>query len=263
MSAQELINSLASLKRRGALDVPEIKSLVEAKLDEAKTAQRVSAMKAEKAIEAAGPSNDLRRQLEGVADTQVKARGRITRPTALFIDKSASMEQAIELGKRIGSMISAVCEKALYAYAFDTMAYEITPAGHDLADWERAMAGITAAGCTSCGVPLKYLTRKRQYAEQIIMVSDEQQNTPPLFVPAFREYCDALKAAPSVCLVRTPGGSNFVEQQCRREGIEVNVFQFTGDYYALPNLVPMLARPSKLELLMEIMDYPLPERKRA
>jgi len=27
--------------------------------------------------------------------------------------------------------------------------------------------------------------------------------------------------------------------------------------------VPMLARPSKLELLMEIMEYPLPERQTA
>ncbi len=42
-----------------------------------------------------------------------------------------------------------------------------------------------------------------------------------------------------------------------------DAFQFTGDYYALPNLVPLLSRPSKLELLMEIMEYPLPVRKPA
>ena len=41
------------------------------------------------------------------------------------------------------------------------------------------------------------------------------------------------------------------------------MFQFGGDYYALPNLIPLLSRPSKLELLMEIMDYPLPRRKSA
>jgi hypothetical protein len=42
-----------------------------------------------------------------------------------------------------------------------------------------------------------------------------------------------------------------------------DAFQFMGDYYALPNLVPLLARPSKLELLMEIMDYALPQRRPA
>jgi hypothetical protein len=261
MSAQELINSLGALKRRGALDVPEIKSLVEAKLEQAKTADRVSAFKAEKAIAAAGVSDDLRSQLESVADTQIKAKGRITRPTALLIDKSSSMEQAIELGKRIGAMISAICEKELYAYAFDTMAYEIAPQGPDLADWERALTGITAGGCTSCGVALKYLARKNQYVEQIIMITDEQENTAPPFVPSLKEYREALKCDPSICIVRTPGGTSYLEQLCRASNIQVDVFQFTGDYYSLPNLVPMLSRPSKLELLMEIMDYPLPVRR--
>lgn len=43
----------------------------------------------------------------------------------------------------------------------------------------------------------------------------------------------------------------------------VDVFQFSGDYYSLPNLVPLLSRPSKLELLIEIMEYPLPRRQQA
>ena len=76
-------------------------------------------------------------------------------------------------------------------------------------------------------------------------------------------YCEAMKANPSVVIVRTPGGCDYVERQCRRESIQVDVFNFEGDYYSLPNLVPMLSRPSKLELLMDIMEYPLPQRKSA
>jgi hypothetical protein len=261
MSAQELINSLGALRRRGALDAPEIKTLIEAKLAEAKSADRVSALKTGQAIEAAGVSAELRQQLEAVADAQIKAKGRITRPTALLVDKSSSMHEAIELGKRIGAIVSAICESSLFVYAFDTMAHEIVARGNELADWERAFAGITANGATSCGVALKYLERKGQYVEQIVMITDEQQNTPPLFVPALREYAAALKANPSLVIVRTPGGSDFVEKQCRQEGVVVDVFQFNGDYYSLPNLVPMLARPSRLELLMEIMAYPLPQRQ--
>jgi hypothetical protein len=263
MSAQELINNLGALKRRGALDVPEIKAQVEAKLADAKTARRVSALKTGQAIESAGVSADLQKQLEEVADTQIKAKGRISRPTALLIDKSSSMDQAIELGKRIGALVSAICESELYAYAFDTMAHEINAAGTDLADWERALRGITANGATSCGVALKYLARKKQYVEQIVLITDEGQNTPPTFVDALSEYRTALAANPSVVIVRTPGGSDFVEKQCRQAGVAVDVFRFGGDYYSLPNLVPMLARPSRLELLMEIMDYPLPQRQSA
>jgi hypothetical protein len=33
-----------------------------------------------------------------------------------------------------------------------------------------------------------------------------------------------------------------------------------GDYYALPNVLPLLSQPSQAELLMEILDYPLPAR---
>jgi hypothetical protein len=263
MSAQELINNLAALQRRGAFANPDVKALIERKLEEAKTSARVSAFKAGEADKAAALSPEVRAKLEQVADAQVKAKGRISRPTALLIDKSGSMELAIELGKRIGAMISAVCEKELYVYAFDTMAYPIERAGHDLAAWEKALRGITAGGGTSCGVAVEYLTRKRQYVEQIIVVTDEGENTPPLFVPCLQKYRETVKADPNVCFVKTPAASAHLEEQCRQAGVPCDAFQFTGDYYALPNLVPLLSRPSKLELLMEIMDYPLPQRKPA
>src|SRR5205085_7174075 len=124
-----------------------------------------SAFKTGEAVKAADLAPDLQRKLEEVADTQVKAKGRIKRPTALLIDKSSSMELAIELGKRIGSLVSAVCEKELYVYAFDTIAYPIKRTGDDLSAWEKALQGIKAGGGTSCGVALEYMTRKKQYVE--------------------------------------------------------------------------------------------------
>ena len=76
----------------------------------------------------------------------------------------------------------------------DTVLYHLA----DLADWERALAGITAGGATSCGVALKYLQRKKQYVEQIILISDEGQNTPPTFVDALEQYRTEMKASPIV-----------------------------------------------------------------
>jgi hypothetical protein len=265
MSAQELINNVASLAKRGAMDNADLKGLIERKLDEAKSATRVSAFKAHKAIESAGAavSAEVKAKLEGVADAQVKARGRIQRPTALLIDKSGSMSLAIELGKRIGAMISTVCEDNLFVYAFDTIAYPIERAGADLASWERALLGITAGGGTSCGVALEAMRLKGQYAEQIILVTDEGENTAPLLVPTLQKYRETVKADPTVCIVRVPGSTAGLQTACRAAGIVADVFEFGGDYYALPNLVPLLSRPSKLELLMEILEYPLPQRKTA
>ena len=174
------------------------------------------------------------------------------------------MSAAIELGKRIGAMLSAVCEAPLFVYAFDTMAYPVAlpPTGaDDLASWERALAGITANGGTSCGCAVEVMRMKRQYVEQFILVTDEGENTGPLFVPALNKYRAELKAEPNVCIVRTPGGTSGLETQCKAAGVACDVLAFNGDYYSLPNLIPLLSRPSKLELLMEIMDYPLPERR--
>jgi len=263
MSPQEVINNLASLKRRGAFDNVDIKAAVQAKLEAAKTSDRVSAFKADEAIKAAGVSDDLKQQLEDVANAQVKAKGSISRPTALLVDKSGSMSTAIELGKRIGAMISTACEADLFVYAFDTMAYPIAKAGSDLADWEKAFKGIKAGGATACGVPLEQMIRANQYVEQIVLITDEGENTPPSFLVSLRRYQEALKADPTVCIVRTPDAYDRVERQCQRDGVQVDVFQFAGDYYALPNLVPLLSRPSKLEFLMDIMAYPLPERRDA
>ena len=244
-------------------DNADLKALIESKLAGAKTAARVSAFKAEEAIKAAGVSDEVRHALEEVADAQVKAKGRIERPTALLIDKSGSMSVAIELGKRIGAMISTISNQALYVYAFDTVAYPVESAGSDLARWEKALSGITAGGSTSCGVALEMLRRKKQYVEQIIVVTDEEENTAPFFVDTLKKYREELKADPNVCFVRTPGAHTLLEDQCRAAGIMADAFQFSGDYYALPNLVPLLSRPSKLDLLMEIIEYPLPVRKPA
>ncbi|MHC4877791.1 MAG: hypothetical protein ACYTGL_14950 [Planctomycetota bacterium] len=260
MSPQELINNLGSLRRRGAMDNADLKSLIDAKLDQAKSDRRVSAFKAEEAIRSAGVSTEVREKLEQVADTQVKSKGRIQRPTALLVDKSASMEDAIELGKRIGSMISAVCENDLYVYAFDTMPYEITCRSDTMSDWERAFHGVRAAGATSIGCPLVAMQKKGQRVEQIIVITDEGENSSPRFVESLQDYRQKRLADPNVVIVRTPGGLNHLELDCNRKGVAVDVFQFSGDYYSLPNLVPMLTRPSRLDLLMEIMDYPLPAR---
>ena len=261
MSAQELINNLAALKRKGAFDVPEVKALIDERLTAAKSATRVSALKADVAKEVAGSDPELAKKLDAVADAQVKAKGRIVRPTALLIDKSSSMSVAIELGKRIGALVSTVCEKELFVYAFDTLAYPVERAGDDLASWEKALRGITAGGSTSCGVALDWMRRKKQAVEQIVLITDEEENTAPFFTDALQKYRHELLVEPNVCIVRTPGGSSHLETKCRQAGVTADIFQFNGDYYSLPNLIPMLARPSKLELLMEILEYPLPERK--
>ena len=138
MSPQEVINNLKSLKARGAMEHREVKELIEVKLDQARGDDRVSAYKAAVAAEAAGLGGETARRLEKITEEQVKKRGTIRRSTALLVDKSSSMHQAIEIGKRIAAMISGITESELVVYAFDTVPYPITADGDDLAAWEKA-----------------------------------------------------------------------------------------------------------------------------
>lgn len=179
MSPQEVVNNIASLKRRGAFENADIKALIEVKLDKAQSDGRVSAFKAKVAVEAAGATGELAEKLDAITEAQVKAKGKITRPTAILIDKSGSMDQAIEVGKQLGAMVSAVCEDSLFAYAFDTMAYPVEVSGDSLAEWEKALRGIKAGGATSCGAAIAWMERKGQRVEQIVMITDEGENNSP------------------------------------------------------------------------------------
>jgi len=259
MSPQEVINNIASLQKRGAFDNADLRGLVEEKLALAQSDGRVSAFKAKVAGEAAGASGALAAQLDAITDAQVKSRGTISRPTALLIDKSGSMDVAIEVGKQLGAMISAICESDLWVYAFDTMPYPVEVAGQSVSDWERALSGIRAGGATSCGVALEWMEKKGQRAEQIVMISDERENKTPHWKNALASYQQNVSKV-DVVFVKVGGAGDSLERDCESLGVSYRAFDFKGDYYALTNLVPLLVRPSMLELLMEIMEHPLPSR---
>ena len=263
MSPQEVINHLGALKRRGAFDHDEVRALIERRIEAAQKDKRVSAMKVKVAQEAAGDlGEDVAEALADAADAQIKAKGRIERPTALLVDKSGSMEQALEVGKRLAAMISSIAAEDLFVWAFDTMPYAVEATGERLADWEAAFDGIRAGGMTSLGAPLEAMKRAHQYVEQIVYVTDEGDNTSPLCQDGYRAYQRAMNVSPDVVIVKVGYANDMVEAPLRQCGARVETYTFEGDYYALPNLVPMLSKASRLELLLEIMSTPLPRRPR-
>jgi hypothetical protein len=264
MSDQELINNLGSLKRRGAMDNADLKKMIQERLEKAKKSKRVSALKATEAAKASGVDKEMAEQLADVADEQLKAKGRIQRSTALLIDKSGSMNQAIEIGKQMASMISTIMDADFFCYAFDTMPYPVNSKGTDLKDWEKAFRGIYAGGATCCGAPLVAMRQAKQKVEQIMMIGDEGENRSPAFLMSLQQYAKELNIAePSVFILQTGSITTFgqIAGKLERAGIQVDTYKFDGDYYSLPGLIQYLTKPSKLELLLEIMAYPLPERK--
>ena len=260
MSPQEVINNLKSLQARGAMEHPEVKALIDGKLEEASKSNRVSAFKARVAADVTQVDAATAQKLEKVANEQVKKRGRIRKPTALFVDKSGSMDVALDVGKQIAALISGITEADLLVYAFDTIAYPVKARGEELSNWEKAFEHIFPGGSTSIGAALEVMRLKKQVVEQIIIVTDEGENTQPYFSQAYEAYQRDLAVMPNVIIVKVGGAYGYLENQLKQKQIPVDSFTFKGDYYSLPNLIPLLSRPSRLELLMEVLETPLPVR---
>jgi len=262
MTPQEVINNLGNLKKNGAMKNKDIKAMIDEKIGKAAKDGRVSGNKATVAAEAAGVDKDTLEKLNKVANEKIRAKGTIKRPTALLIDKSGSLEIAIEVGKNIASTISGIMDEDsdLFVYAFDSMPYQIKANGREMTDWQKAFRGIRAVGSTSVGCGIDALRRNREFVEQIIIVTDEGENASPYSDTAYKKYCSEMNCKPTVLIVRVGRAAAFTQTRLKNAGAEIDTFDFNGDYYSLPNLVPMLTRPSRLDLLMEIMKVELPER---
>lgn len=265
MTPQEAINSLKALKRRGGFDDPEVKALIEAKLRAATGDRRVSTLKTQRAVASAGLSAETEKILTDVTDQRVAAKVEITRPTALFVDKSGSMTEAIKVAKELAALISAVVTAEFRVYAFDTAAFEIAakPANGGRpthSDWEEAFKLIKPNGGTSIGAPLVKLRRDGVRVEQVLIVSDEIENTAPYFLNAYAEYQTELKVAPNVVVVHVGNQQPAYARSLEQSGIEVLRYEFKGDYYSLPNVLPLLNFPTRAELVEAILGRELPRR---
>ena len=264
MSPQEVINNVASLQEKGAFDNTETKKLVEAKLEKAKKSRNVSALKS-KTAKSTGRVKDkaIAKALDDVADVQVKQSGQIKIPTAIFVDRSGSMDRAIEVGKSVAALVSGASESDLYVVAFDTAAQEVKSQGKAMSDWERAFRPIRAGGGTSIGCALDFMIRKGYYAEQIVVITDEGENQGPYFHQVYPKYQEKFKVSPHVTIIQidTWGGSAF-SRYLTQAKIDFDTYKPDGkDYYGLPGLLKLLSRKSTLDLVYEIMETPLVTRR--
>lgn len=274
MSPQEVINNLGNLRARDLLRRDDVAALVQKKLAAAQTDRRVSSFKAQKALDVLRMDamemerergitvqEEIEEALQDVTTERLINKGSIERSTALLIDKSSSMDTAIEAGQHLGATIALLCTRGLTVYAFDTIPYPVQSPDSDLLDdWKKAFHGIKPSGQTSVGAPIQWMRMRKERVEQIILVSDGEENTAPYFADEIKKYQDELSVFPTIIFVKLRSDRELLEGRCERAGIPLDVYKFDGDYYSIPNLVPLLTRPSRLELLMEILSFPLAKR---
>jgi hypothetical protein len=266
MSAAELQNHLKSLQRRGAFDNAEIKAMIEQKIADGVADGKVATFKADTALANVDLDESTRAALVAATDARVDAMAKITRPTALDLDISGSMEPAIALARDdLAPAISAIMapDVPFFVYAQSTEAVRITSQGTTRSAWQQAFRMVRSNGWTSLGAATAQRTRQRVYVEQIIHVTDLGENRAPYFAAAYEEYAQAMAVRPDVIVVGVAGGQGIREalvEEWQRRGIPATYWKFGGDRFSLPNLLAALTMPSKAELVEAIMATTLPAR---
>jgi hypothetical protein len=264
MSPQEVLNNIASLEEKGAYDNNDVKALIDKKLEKAKTSKNVAALKTQTAQKTGRiKSAEIKDKLNDVTNKQIKNTP-ITISTALFVDSSGSMHKCIEAGKGVAALIAGAAQADFHVITFDTMARPITlNKGATYTEATKAFEPIRPNGYTSIGVALDYLLRKKVCVEQIVIITDEGENSAPKFCDTYKKYTKTMGVEPSIVLIRIDGSTidRTFSNDLTNNGLSFDLYENPTDYYALPGLLPMLARKSKLDLLYEVMDTPLPSRK--
>lgn len=189
-----------------------------------------------------------------VADVQVKFPAAITRPTAVLVDKSAGAGPSIQAGCAIAAMISRLTSSRFYAYAFDTAAVRLRVRRNEEADWMYAFSGLKARGGCSIGAALERLRVRRETVEQIVIVTAGAENSAPFIGAAYNAYRRYLGVSPNVVLVTPESASPALESNLRQNAIDVTVLEYTDVEMMLPHLIPLVNRPSRVELLLDVLD---------
>lgn len=258
MTPQQLINNLRSLQSTGALGRDSTRELIATKLHRGVTESRVNDLKAVIAMLQVDLDPDLALRLFRMTENRLRQRGRLTRPTALLVDKSGSMEAAIEVGKLMAAMLSCVAEAPLYVEAFDGLSFTVSSRSPGLGAWTEAFRPIRASGCTSIGAPLHKLRNER--LEQVVVITDGEENTAPYFADTLKEYERRWNRQLDVFVVKIGRGNSSFELDLVNMRRRPTTFNFKGDYYNLPNLLPMLCEGPENDLLARVLEQPLYRR---
>ena len=147
-------------------------------------------------------------------------------------------------------------------YAFDSVGRRIeAPEDRSLAGWRQAFKHLRASGVTSIGAPLVNMARDGVEPEQIVIITDGEENTAPRFHHAYSELCEAVGRWVPVIVVfvaERDTGATSLERDLRSRGVDYTAYRFDGDLYSLPNVIPFLSQPSRVDVCAQVLDTPLP-----
>lgn len=268
MTSTEIVTNMRALEKMGVKDVPSLRGALELKLAELTRATKKQAtFKTEKAA-AAVSDTKLKAKLTAVQEKQAQDLGTVEGDWLVLGDMSASMKEAIETSKLVAATLAKMVKGKVRLAFFNTSPRVFDVTGKSYEEIKAVAQHVTAAGATSIGCGLMHALEDEFYPDGIAIVSDGAENSPPMFMPTYRQLNARADREVPVYLYWTkchqPGGlhSNNDPEALGRNmtqgGYDLQVYDLRGgvDFYSLPNLVKTM-RANRYSLIDEIMATPL------
>jgi|GEM_PF-2411448 hypothetical protein len=260
MSSTEVVTNTKMLEKLGVKTNPALRAAYEDALKKAATSTK-NVLKTTRAAEAIGDEK-LKAKLNAVQEKQISSMG-VEGNWLVLGDKSGSMEQCIEVARRVAGTLAKMVKGNVSLVFFDSTpeTMDVTGLGYD--EILKKTKNYRASGGTSIGCGLKAAINRHDEIDGIAIISDGLENTPPFFAKEYKHLLDISDKDIPVyfyhCDAGVSGWSDaFLSDSMKKEGFDLQVFPLgrSVDYYSIPNLVQSM-RTNQYSLAEEIMATPL------
>jgi len=261
MTPTEALNSRSWVEDSGLLMIPEVKKAFMDKLSQAQAS--IASAKFRKSSQ--GSDEELQEAIDEAQERSVAKATRIGGQLDIWLDTSASMDQAIEITPEFASRIWALADDvAIIAHNSSAWEIKVPDTGNPLQDVRKALHGTRANGGTQFDVCLQKSRSLGRIPQRIVMLTDGGENgygTQGRFAPALQRYVDETGVVPQLTMIEVRGSrynDDVLSGRLHLAGFEIEKFKYEGDYYLFDQVVALLQGNAPMSLIERIMNTELP-----
>jgi hypothetical protein len=260
MSPTEALNARAWVERSGLLEIKEVK---EAFIEKVANATK-SIASAEHRVSAKGTDAEVEEAITEAKQKSIEQTSKIEKDLLILVDKSGSMEQALETAVQFGARIAPLCANDLMVVVHNDYG-QVLPVEdrNSLASWQQAFKGQRAGGGTNMERSFEVALKAGFMPQAIVLITDGGERGGNL-TQAIEVYNQQSGIETQVSMIRISEGPhidhNWLGERLQQSSIRYDQFEYEGDYYLFDQVAALLGGPSAKSLVEVILETQLPRR---
>lgn len=259
MSPTEALNSRSWIESSGVLEMREVKDLFLAKIANA----TASIASADHRKSAQGSDEEVEAAVVDAKQKAVEKAEKIEKNLLILVDRSGSMENAIETAVQFGARIAPLCVGDFMVVYHNDMGKILDVEDRtSLASWEKAFKGIPAGGSTQQQRGLQVALQAGFEPEAIVMITDGGENGGSNVTQTIVNYGNNTDTDVHVIMigVDVKPNQNVLSERLKQSGLRFDELMFEGDYYLFDQVGALLGGPPQKSIVERIMETELPRR---